>query len=271
MPSAISHKIDDYELLLVALQNVLGVIVPDEQRSDLVERIEPLLSSYKLESFATLAEKLQGGETEIRSNVLDVISRCQPDWRINIEIKNILHNYIFAQLPDNARIWIVGCGQGQFAYSIAMELANYEFKNGEAKNCQLIASDILQDDIKWADSAMYSAQQLKTLSDENKKLYVTLDEKDGSGQVKDKIRQLISFYRYDITEDLQPLGQMDLIICPDVLVYFSNGVKAGILQQITELLKSGGIFLTSAGQSISAEHGLERVDHTAGVFYRQKS
>jgi len=40
MSSAVSHEIDDYESLLVALQNVLGVVVPDEQRSNLVERIE---------------------------------------------------------------------------------------------------------------------------------------------------------------------------------------------------------------------------------------
>ena len=73
MQSATSHNIDDYESLLVALQNVLGVIVPDGQRSNFVERIEPLLSSYKLDSFSLFAEKLQSGNAEVCTNVLDVI------------------------------------------------------------------------------------------------------------------------------------------------------------------------------------------------------
>ena len=269
MPSTSIHNIDDYESLRVALQDALGVIVPDEQRRHLVEKVEPLLAEYQLDSLAMLAEKLRDDNAEVRTNVLDVISRRQSSWMINTEIKNILHNYIFAQLPGNARIWVVGCGQGQLAYSIAMEMANYEHRSGESCGCKIIATDVLQDDIKHAESASYSSQQLSTLSDENKKLYVNLDEKAGTGQVKDKIRQTISFCRYDIIEDLQPLGQMDLIICPDVLAYFSNGIRAGVLKQMVALLKSGGIFVVGGSQYIPPDQGLERVDHSAGIFYRQ--
>lgn len=270
MPSATPYKIDDYESLLVSLQNVLGVVVLDDQRSNLVERIEPLLSSYKLDSLVLFAEKLQADEADLRINVLDIISQHQSDWPLNVEIKNVLHKYIFAQLPDKARIWIVGCGQGQPAYSVAMEVAKYEQKNNESKNFQLVATDVLQDDINQAELATYSMQQLSVLSDEDKKLFITLDDKAGSGQVKDKIRHLVNFSETDLTQDFQSLGQMDLIICPEALVYFSNGAKTGILQQFANLLKSGGIFLTGNNQNIPVDYGLERVDHPAGVFYRQK-
>jgi len=101
LPAAI-HKIEDYESLLVALQDVLGVIVPDEQRSQFVERIEPLLSRYGFNSFAMLAESLQGGDATLRSDVLNAITHRQPGWQISGEIKNILHKYIFAQLPEDA-------------------------------------------------------------------------------------------------------------------------------------------------------------------------
>lgn len=271
MLPAASHKIEDYESLLVALQDVLGVIVPDEQRSHFVERIEPLLPSYDFDSFAMLAESLLNGDAGLRSDVLNAITHRQPGWQISVEIKNILHKYIFAQLPEDARIWVVGCGQGQFAYSIAMELTNFNHKNGESKSCQIIATDVLQEDIKVAESGVYGMPLLTALSDENKKLYVKLDETAGNGQVKDKIKNLLSFSQRDVTDDLSVLGQMDLIICPELLMYFSNGIKAGVLNQFAELLKSGGIFLTGGSQIIPSDQGLERVDHSAGVFYRQKS
>ena len=271
MPSVNSHNIDNYESLLVALQNVLGIIVPDGQRSNLVERIEPLLSSYKLDSFALLAEKLQGKDADVCVNVLDVISQRQPVWSLSAEAKNILHKYIFAQLPDKAKIWIVGCGQGQLAYSAVMEIDKYEQKSGKAKKFQLIATDVLQDDINQAERAIYNTQQLSTLFDEDKKRFFTLNEKAGCVQVKDKFRQQITFSSCDLIEGFQSLGQMDLIICPEVLVYFSTSVKAGIIQQFADLLKSGGILLTGYNQTIAAGYGLERVDHPAGVFYRKKS
>ena len=271
MPSAISHNIDDYESLLVALQNVLGVIVPDDQRSNLVERIEPLLSSYKLDSFALLAEKLKACDADVCVNVLNAISQRQPAWSLNAEAINILHKYIFPQLPDKAKIWIVGCGQGQLAYSVVMEIDKYEHKSGKAKNFQLIATDVLPDDINQAELAIYNKQQLSTLCDDDKKLFFTLNEKAGSGQVKDKFRQQITFSQCDLIEGFQSLGQMDLIICPKVLVYFSNSVKAGIIQQFSDLLNSGGIFLTGSNQAIiQFTECLERVEHPAGVFYRKK-
>lgn len=273
MPSAVSHKIDDYESLLVALQSVLGVVVPEAQRSCLVERVEPLLSDYKLDSLASLAESMQGEQAdEIRSSVLQAISQRESGWPISPLMLNVLHNYVFAQLPDNAHIWVVGCGQGQLAYSVAMEIAEYESKTGETKNFKLFASDSTQSDIKQAKSASYRAQQVSGLSDRYKKLYTTVNTSGDRWSVKDKIRQKLEFSQCDLTEDFQSMEAMDLIICPEVLVYFSNGVKAGILQQFSTLLKSGGIFLTGSNQAVTPlSEGFERVEHPAGVFYRQKS
>ena len=270
MPSAVSHNIDDYESLLVALQNVLGVVVPDEQRSHLVERIEPLLSAHKLDSLADLAEKLQDEESDVRTDVLDVISLRQSSWIINPEIKNVLHNYILSQLPEKARIWIVGCGQGQQAYSIAMEIANFEQKSGETKKFEILATDLLSVNIKQAERATYSAQQLMTLNNNLKNLYVTIDSKGESAQIKKVIRQSIQFSVCDLTHDIPDVDAMDLIICPDALVYFSNGVRAGIVQQFTDLLSSGGILLTGYSQIVPVGEGLEKVVHPEGVFYRQK-
>jgi len=271
MPSAVSHKIDDYESLLVALQDILGVVVPDEQRSHLVERIEPLLSAYKLESLADLAEKLQNEDSDVRTDILDVISLRQSSWIINPEIKHVLHNYILGQLPEKARIWIVGCGQGQLAYSIAMEVANFEQKSGEARDFEIVATDLLSVNIKQAESATYSSQQLMTLHSGFKNLYMIMDSKGEMAQVKKAIRQSIQFSVCDLTTDIPNIGAMDLIICPDALVYFSNGVRAGIVQQFTDSLNSGGILLTGHSQIVPVGTGLEQVVHTEGIFYRQKS
>lgn len=277
MPSATPYNIDDYETLLVALQTALGVVVPDGQRSNLLARVEPLLTTYHFDSLTDLAKSLQDGKVaDIKAKVLDVISQRQPGWSLNPEMKKVLQDYIIAQLPEKARIWMVGCGQGQLAYAVAMEVAEYEHTSGNTKKLQIIATDVSRSDIKQAESGTYSAQQLATVSDGYKKLYFSSNDAGMNFCIKDKIRQLISFSQCDLTEDFQSLGKMDLIICPEALVYFSNGVKAGILQQFSALLKPGGIFLTGNNQAIithammSEGHGLERVEHPAGVFYRKK-
>lgn len=272
MPSAASHNIDDYETLVLALQDTLGVVVPESQRSCLVDRVEPLLSEYSLDSLASLADSMRGADADaVKSSVLEAISKRQSEWLLNPSIHSVLHKYVFAQLPKDARIWLVGCGQGQQAYSIAMEIAEYENRSGEAKKIQLFATDCSQSDIEQAKAASYSSHQISSLSDGYKKLYTTAGIDADQQIIKDKIRDIVHFSQCDLTADFQSLGKMDLIICPEVLVYFTNGVRAGILRQFSTLLKPGGIFLTGNNQAITPfTEGFERVEHPAGVFYRQK-
>ena len=273
MPPAVSHTINDYESLLVALQNVLGVVVPEGQRSNLLERVEPLLTEYKFDSLAMLAKSLQSDQSgEVKSKVLEAISQRQTSWCLSQDATKILHDYIFEQLPDNARIWVVGCGQGQSAYAVAMEIAEYATKANEAKKVQVFATDGSAINIKQARSATYTENQLSTLSVEYKKLYTSKISDSDSYQLKDRVKELVSFEQCNLTEKFESLGEMDLIICPDALVYFSNGIKDSILRQFSSLLKSGGIFLTGSNQTIvPASDGFERVNHTSGVFYRQKN
>ena len=271
MPSATSHTINDYETLLVALQDVLGVVVPEGQRSNLVERVEPILSGHNLKSLGALAQSLQTDTSgAFKSEVLEVISRRQISWCLNPEIIKVLHNYVFEQLSENARIWLVGCGQGAQAYALAMEVAEYVNKTGDTKKIEILATDGSIENIKQAELATYDEANLVDLNEGYKKLYTSKTNNGEKYQMKARVTELVNFKQCSLTEDFQSLGAMDLIICPDALVYFSNGVKKNILQQFSSLLKSGGILLTGNNQTmIASSEGFERVNHPAGVFYRQ--
>lgn len=265
--------IDEYESLLLALQNVLGIVVPDARRSQLLERLEGVMTEFQLESVTSLAQALRNNAQAgaVKARVLDVVSRPQMDWSIPAEINTVLRKYVFSQLPADGRIWVVGCGQGQLAYAVAMELAEHEKKTGESKSLHILATDNTTADIQQAEAGVYSSQEISTLSETFKETYI-VPENNQHWLVKDKIRQRVHFSQCDLMQDFQSLGEMDLIICPNVLVYFSNGVKAGILSQFSSLLKPGGIFLAGLNQAIIPfNQNFERVEHPAGVFYRRKA
>jgi len=271
MASATSHDIDDYEVLLVAFQNVLGVVVPESQRSCLVSRIEPLLSENKLESLASRAKRLESEQSEeIKSSILNAISIRHSNWSLNPAMADVPQNYKFEKVTEKAKVLIVGSGHGQLAYTIAIQLAEYEQQSNEKKQVSLLAVDSSQSAIEYAQQARYSRQELTGLSEAYKNLYTTASD-DEHRKIKDKIRQTVHFSQCDLTQDFQSLGEVDLIICPDVLVYFSNEVKEGILQQFSTLLKAGGIFVTGGNQAVTPLiQGFERVEHPSGVFYRNK-
>ncbi len=277
MSSVVSPDLNDYESLLVALQNVLGIVVTDDQRSSLLMRIESLLSSNNIDSIAALT-KILSENNEIKSTLLETLSLPHSSWHLANDIKKVLHDYIFSQLPEKAKICIVGCGQGQLAYGVAMEIAEYENKSGEANNFQLIATDGVASDLEIAEAALYTSQQLSSLSPEYKKLYTAAGTAADVFKIKDRIRQKVTFLQYNLATDLatnvKSPKDIDLVICPEALAYFTNGDKARITLQLSEMLKPGGIFLTSDNQSIlpqaviSKNKSLERVQHPSGDFYR---
>ena len=282
MSPVVSHNFDDYESLLVTLQNVLGIVVTDEQRGSLLTRIESLLSSNNLASIAELTKGLDGNN-ELKATLLETLSLHHFDWNLPGDIKKILHDYVFSQLPEKAKICIIGCGQGQLAYSVAMEVAEYENRNSVVKNFQLFATDTVDSDLEIAAAGVYTQQQLEPLSPEYKKLYTAGSEIIGAFKIKDKIQQTIRFSQYNLATnstsnsvaDTKLPDEIDLIICPEALVYFTSSERVRITLQLSEMLKSGGIFLSNDNQSIlpqaamSASCSLECVEHPSGYFYRR--
>lgn len=269
--SSATQSLEDFESLLLALQQSLGVVVPDEQRASLIERVEPLLSVYQLDSLAELATCIHDNKLDsIRSKILDALSHSQSHWSLGVENEQLLNDYIFPQIPSGGCIWIAGCGTGQLAYYVAMALAVYEHISCTEKNIKILATDISQENVKHAQSSRYSKTEMKGLREDYKKLFFTIDAKDGSGRLKEKIHQRVRFSRCDLNDDETNDQSCDLIICTEELVYYSNEKKANILQRLSASLKTGGILLPENNQSLmSPIAGMERVEHPAGIFYRQ--
>jgi len=272
MSSAATNTINEYESLLLALQDIMGVVVPEAHRANLLARLKPVMSVYKLDSLSALADNLQRDDGDVRAKVLDVISRRESSWTISPDMKHLLHDYIFEQLPDNARIWLVGCGQGQLAYAIAMEMAEYKNQTESSKKFQLVASDSTEENVELARSGIYSEVQMDSLNPEYKKLYSAKTDNGENYQLKSRVSERVSFEQCDLLKDFKAMGKFDLIICPDALVYFSNDVKKQILAQFSMVLNSGGIFMGAGNQLLlPSSEFFERVNHPAGVFYRQLS
>lgn len=277
MSSVVSQDFDEYESLLVTLQNILGIVVNDDQRASLLMRIESLLVSNNLKSIKDLTQSLNESD-ELRATLIETLSLQHSSWNLSGDINQILQDYIFPQLPERAKICVIGCGEGQLAYSVAMEISEYENRSAVEKNFQLFATASIASNLKIAEAGVYTQQQLELLNPEYRKLYVAASEAGGSFKIKDKIRKTISFLQYKLAIDTAVSAKLpkevDLIICPEALVYFTSRDKEKIVLQLSDMLKSGGVFLTGDNQSIltpevmSASCGLERVEHPSGDFYR---
>ena len=94
-------------------------------------------------------------------------------------------------------------------------------------------------------------------------------KKTDSGQfrVETNLRERITFRKHNLLSDTYP-SELDLIVCRNVLIYFTDEAKAQIYQKFARSLRKGGVlFLGSTEQIFHPEEiGLRQIE----PFFYQK-
>ena len=183
-------------------------------------------------------------------------------------LKNVVMPELLRTRPQ-LRIWSAGCSRGHEPYSIAIMLAEL---TGPYRRHTIVATDIDQSALAWAKTGgPYIKDEVTNVSPVALSKYFSL--KDKGYFVNDNLRSRVSFGQYNLLSApfLPPgetKGDFDLVICRNVVIYFTAEVKDKLYQQFYSVLRSGGILFVGGTEIVSkaSDIGFE----TAGIsFYRR--
>lgn len=273
MSPAAQKKADEFQVFLQAMQDVLGVVVDEEKQKSVNEKLAPVMESYGYESLVALAQGLRDeSANDLCLSVLQAVTEHDSVWFDYPEIASLLNEYVLPgvvnQNAADFRIWLVGCGHGQIAYSLAITIDTFKQQYGMACNVEVVATDLSEETVKRASEGHFTSSMLSGLSDSLKQQYMT--ENNGLWDVDASIRSMIHFTSCELPGGVGGMRHFDLIICPDELVYFSNAVKSEILGGFAELLDSSGMLIVGSNEPVVPFcNQFEIVNHESGIFYRQ--
>lgn len=275
MTSVSEDKVDEYQGLMLALEEVFGVVVGDEKRSLMINKFHSVMANSGIDSLPELASRIRGEQShQLRAEVLQAITSNDVGWFSYPEITRLLHDYLLPNAIDNNkndyRIWVVGCGFGQLAYSLAMSIDAFKQDHNVSNDFEVVATDISEDVVNQAAKGRYDEGMLDGLSVHYKKKYMVAE--DDHWNIGPVIKPMVRFAVCDLLEMIDSMGRFDLVICPDVFIYFSTSVKKKILEEMSYLLDPSGILVVGANEPVAPfTDRFEHVNHEAGVFYRQLS
>mgnify|MGYP003464179970 FL=1 len=129
----------------------------------------------------------------------------------------------------------------------------------------ILATDLDMNVLEKTKRGMYHERSLNELPASMDKYFV----KEGDFyQVKDEIKKKITFRKHNLLADTFDTD-FDLIICRDVLIYFTEEAKDMLYTKFNRALKRDGIFFVGSTEQIfnSAQYGFEPEDT---FFYRKK-
>jgi chemotaxis protein methyltransferase CheR len=153
----------------------------------------------------------------------------------------------FWENPRSLRIWSAGCSTGEESYSIAITVAE-ALKFAEAWEIEILATDISRRALRHAERGVYSKRSLQNVSLGQVEAHFT-SAKIGF-QVKPRIRRMISFAQMNLVESVY-VGKIDCIFCMNVLMYFSEERRLGIIRRFYDALEPGGYFLLGHSETLT--------------------
>ena len=164
-------------------------------------------------------------------------------------------------LEKNSRlkVWSAGCSYGAEAYTLAMIL-DKKFTGGH----RIIGSDIDLAALRQAGRGEFTRNDTRAVPQEYKEY---LHETNGAFFADEKLRKYLSFKKQNLLADRFESG-FDMIMCRNVVIYFTEEAKNELYKKFFDALKPGGILFIGSTERIPnpEDIGLE----TAMPFFYQK-
>ncbi len=160
-------------------------------------------------------------------------------------------------------IWSAGCSQGSEPYTLSMILDDL----APRRQHKILATDLDAAVLERARNAgPYSRSELKNFSDRELARWFEPGE-DGDFRVSANIRQRVTVKRHNLLLDRFESG-FDLIVCRNVVIYFSDEAKHDLNTRFASALNPGGYFFIGGTETLldAASVGFERV---ATSFYKR--
>lgn len=273
MATANEQNLDDYQVFQLALQDTLGIVIGDESRILIEGRLQPIMIRESLNRLADLARAVKTeSPAHIRSDVLDAITTHDTQWFGHDNIHRLLAAYVIPSLIDKGAkrcsIWHPGCGHGQSTWSLAMALDTLMASDDSGLMVEIHATDSSADAVEHAQRGVYGAADIEHIPTDLASRYLV--ESEGAWHINEDLRQRVNFRTCDLLSQAGEMGLQDVIISPDILMYFSVGLKKQILDDYANLLEPNGILILNDNESVlPMSERFERVDHDIATFYRQ--
>lgn len=255
---------NDYHDFIALVKKKTGIDLAQYKESQMKRRLESLRDKRGYKNFKEYYDAISR-ERELLDEFLDRITINVTEFYRNYKRWEVLEKQIIPNLLKSGRklkIWSAACSTGEEPYTLAMVFSKFM----PLSQISILATDIDSNVIERAKVGFYPERSMVEVPEEMKKKYFT---KDGSGyKINDEVKRTVTFKKHNLLEDTYP-SEYDLIVCRNVLIYFTEEAKDSIFTKFSKSLRKDGILFVGSTEQIFSPAKYE-FDTEETFFYRKK-
>ncbi|WP_203115458.1 protein-glutamate O-methyltransferase CheR [Alicyclobacillus sp. TC] len=232
---------DDFEQFIREFYHLTGLDLAMYKRQQMQRRLAAWGERLGYSTFQELSHAIHENPSLIHT-LLDKMTINVSEFFRNRDRWNSLASHL-STLSSGSRlqIWSAACSTGEEPYTI-----NILCKEHLKIDTRILATDIDEDVLQKANEAKYQAYQVREFNQQELNRY--FDYGENVFTLKKEYKEGIVFKKHNLLSDTYP-SNIDLIVCRNVLIYFTEEAKDLILHRFSQTLKSGGLlFLGSTEQ-----------------------
>ena len=246
----------DYEYFKKEILALTSIDLNSYKEKQMKRRIDTLIAKNKIIGYDNYVHALRQNK-QLFEEFVNYITINVSEFYRNPEQWKVMDEQIIPELIKkfgrNLKIWSAACSTGDEPYSLVMAFSRHL----PLANIKVIATDIDKQVIDTARMGLYNEKSIASVPDDLKKKYFT--KVGNSYQISDEIKKRVEFKEHDLLKDPYP-GGCNLIVCRNVVIYFTEEAKDEIYAKFYKALATGGVLFIGSTEQIMnyREIGFER-------------
>lgn len=236
----------DYNLFKKKVYEFMGLDLNSYKQKQMYRRLNSLLQRLNLKNYSDYfnlirsdAEKLEEFKNYVTINVTEFYRNPEKfDDLIKFIIPELIRNN-----PSQLKIWSAGCSLGAEAYTMSMIMQEH-FRTTKYS---ILATDIDEEIIRRAKQGIYIENEIRNIP---KHVFGKYFEKTEKGaRVTDYAKANVIFKKNNLLEDRFD-HDFDLILCRNVVIYFTEEAKNLLYKKFYDALRPNGILFVGGTENI---------------------
>lgn len=239
----------DYEQFKTQVYSLTKIDLNAYKEKQMKRRIDSLIDKNGYKGYSEYINAIKSDSRLFEEFVNYLTINVSEFWRNPEQWKILGEEVIPTLIKESGRklkIWSAACSTGDEPYSLVMLLSRFM----PLSDIKIIATDIDKQVLEKATVGLYNEKSLVGLPEDLKNKYFT---KVGLSnyQISDDIKRCVTFKQHNLLRDSYP-ESFDLIVCRNVLIYFTDDAKVDIYKKFNKSLRKGGfLFIGSTEQIIN--------------------
>jgi len=235
------------------LEGAIGVPLGQYKEPQMKRRLASIMTRRGMEGWAAF-EKSIASDPKLLDDVRDTLTINvseffrQPDRFLELQ-RTWLPRLM--EQRKQLKIWSAGCSIGCEPYSLAMILNELDPRGAHS----IIATDVDMPILARArEGNGYALAEVRSVPAAIAAKYL-VEEPGGTFRVSEDLKRRVQFRRHDLLSDGYP-QDLDMILCRNVVIYFTDEAKSKIYQGFAKALRPGGLLFIGGSEMIMRSHDI---------------